>query len=82
MNEKTYSPDTEWIAFLYETHEGPARYSINRQQHVIGATRSKAVENAMKLQVKNSSVEVCFSGLSLIPAKEYYELNSGRSWKA
>lgn len=82
MNEKTYPPETEWIAFLYEIYEGTPRYSINRQQHVTGSTRSEAVKNAMKLQIKNDWVEVCVSGVSLIPAKEYYELNQGRSWKS
>ncbi len=81
MNTKTYPPDTEWIAFLYDIREGSPRIMSNRQQHVTGATRADAIQNALKLKVKSPYMETGVAGVSLIPAKEYYELNSGRSWK-
>lgn len=81
MNEKTCPPNTEWIAFLYEIRESPGRPLTHQQQHVVGATRPKAVENALKLQAKNSFVEIGVARVSLIPAKEYYELNSNRDRK-
>lgn len=68
---RTYPPETEWIVWLYEERENP-RILYNRQQHVRGATRKEALNNAIQLVNKFTRV----AGVSLIPAQECYNLNS------
>ncbi len=69
-----HHPDTEWIAFFYEDR---GSYHYNVQKHVKGATRKQAIENALRME---NSFTKC-SGVSLVPAQEYYKINGGKTWK-
>jgi len=71
----TYPKDTEWLAKVRVDH---GKHFTVEDRYIRASTRLEAVHKQTTALLKNEAL----NGVSLIPAKEYAELNKdSKNWK-
>lgn len=70
QTESTYEQEVTWICWLWV---GYGKYHLNEERYIDAKSRKDAFKK-MRLKLKPNEH---LNGISLIPAKEYWALNSG-----
>ncbi len=67
--EETYPENTQWVACVRVDH---GKHSIVEERYPEAATRKEAIAKSLAALLPNEHL----NGVSLIPAKQYWEINS------